>query len=136
MKYKIAFLLLFLISCSSGTLQNEKSTFIPYSSKGFILIYNENDYKNRIISRKFNENEMEIGHRKIKKNSTVVITNPKNNKSITLKISKRVKYPDFFKAVITKKVSQKLELNPDLPFVDIEERVKNKTFVAKKLYRF
>ena len=61
-----------------------------------------------------------------------MITNPKNNKSITLKVSKKVKYPDFFKALITRKVSQKLELNPELPFVDIQERVKNKSFVAKK----
>ena len=136
MKYKIAFLLFFLSSCSSGTLQNEKSTFTPYSSKGFVLIYNENDYKNKTISRKLNENEMEIGHHKIRKNSTVVITNPTNKKSVKLKISKRVKYPDFFKAVITEKVSQKLELNSDFPFVDIQERVKNKSFVAKKAVTF
>ena len=136
MKYKIAFLLLFLTSCSSETLQNKKSTFTPYSSKGFALIYDESDYKNKKISRKLNENELEIGHNKIRKNSTVIITNPENNKSIRLKVSKRVKYPDFFKVLITKSVSQKLELNPDLPFVDIEERVKNKSFVAKKAVTF
>ena len=136
MKYKIAFLLLFLTSCSAETLQNKKSTFTPYSSKGFALIYDESDYKNKKISRKLNENELEIGHNKIRKNSTVIITNPENNKSIRLKVSKRVKYPDFFKVLITKSVSQKLELNADLPFVDIEERVKNKSFVAKKAVTF
>jgi len=136
MKYKIAFFLFFLASCSSGALQNEKSTFTPYSSKGFVLIYNENDYKNKIISGKLNEEKMEIGHHKIRKNSIVVISNPENNKSITLKVSKRVKYHDFFKALITKKVSQKLELNPDFPFVDIQERAKNKSFVAKKAVTF
>ena len=62
----------------------------------------------------------------------VVITNPENNKSVTLKVSKKVKYPDFFKALITNEVSHKLELNPEFPFVDIQERVKNKSFVAKK----
>ena len=132
MKYKIFFILFFLYSCSSGTLQNEKSSFIPYSSKGFVLIYNESDYKNKTISRKLNTNEMEIGHHKIRKNSMVVITNPENNKSVTLKVSKKVKYPDFFKALITNEVSHKLELNPEFPFVDIQERVKNKSFVAKK----
>ena len=136
MKYKIAFFLIFLTACSSGTLQKETSTFSPYSSKGFVLIYNENDYKNKTISRKLNENELEIGHHKIRKNSIVIITNPKNNKSITLKVSKKVKYPDFFKAIITKKVSEKLELDSDLPFVDIQERVKNKSFVAKKAITF
>ena len=132
MKYKIFFILFFLYSCSSGTLQSEKSTFIPYSSRGFVLIYNESDYKNKTISRKLNTNEMEIGHHKIRKNSMVVITNPENNKSVTLKVSKKVKYPDFFKALITNEVSHKLELNPEFPFVDIQERVKNKSFVAKK----
>jgi len=136
MKYKIIFFLIFLTSCSGGTVQNKKSTFTPYSSKGFALIYNENDYKNKTISRRLNENEFEIGHHKIKKNSTVIITNLKNNKSIRLKVSKRVKYPDFFKVLITRKISQELELNPDLPFVDIQERVKNKSFVAKKAVTF
>ena len=51
-------------------------------------------------------------------------------------MSKKVKYPDFFKALVTRKVSQELELNPDLPFVDIQERVKNKSFVAKKAVTF
>ena len=100
MKYKIIFLLFFLISCSSGTLQNEKSSFKPYSSKGFVLIYDENDYKNKKFSQKLNVNEMEIGHNKIRKNSIVVISNPDNNKSVTLKVSKKVKYSNFFKAII------------------------------------
>jgi len=136
MKYRIAFFLIFLTSCSSETLQNNKLTFTPYSSKGFVLIYNENDYKNKTISRKLNENELEVGHHKLRKNSTVVITNPENNKSVTLKVSKKVKYPIFFKALITKKVSQELELNQDLPFVDIQERVRNKSFIAKKAVTF
>ena len=100
------------------------------------LIYDESDYKNKTISRKLNENELEIGHNKIRKNSIVIITNPENNKSIRLKVSKRVKYPDFFKALITKAVSQKLQLNPDMPFVEIQERAINTSFVAKKAVTF
>ena len=136
MKYRIVFFLIFLTSCSSGTLQSQKSTFIPYSSKGFVLIYNENDYENKIISRRLNENELEIGHHKLRKNSTVVITNPENSKSVTLTVSKKIKYPNFFKGVITRKLSEKLQLNTDLPFVEIQERVKNKSFVAKKAVTF
>ena len=37
------------------------------------------------------------------------------------------KYPDFYKVLITDKLSKKLELDPNLPFVEIEERVKNKS---------
>ncbi len=136
MKYKIIFLLLFLTSCTSGTIQSGKSNFIPYSSKGFVLIYDEDYYNNKVISRKLNENQLEIGHSKIRKNSTVIITNPENNKSIKLKVYKKIKYPDFYKAVITRSVSEELDLNPDLPFVDIQERAKNKSFIAKKAITF
>ncbi len=136
MKFRIIFFLIFLVSCTTGTYQGKKSNFIPYSSKGFVLIYNENDYKNKIISRTLNENELEIGHHKLKKNSIVVITNPKNKKFLTLQVTKKVKYPVFFKALITEKVSQALELNEEFPFVDIQERVKNKSFVAKKAVTF
>jgi len=136
MKYKIFLLLIFLFSCSSEPIQNKKSNFVPYSSKGFALIFNEYDYKNKVISHKLNADKYEIGHSKIRKNSTVIITNPENKKSVTLKVSKKVKYPDFFKVVITEKISQKLGLSPDLPFVDIQERVKNKSFVAERAVTF
>ena len=136
MKYKIFLFLILLYSCSSESIQNKKSNFVPYSSKGFALIFNEDDYRNKVISHKLNTDKYEIGHNKIRKNSIVIITNPENKKSVTLKVSKKVKYPDFFKVVITDKISKKLGLSPDLPFVDIQERVKNKSFIAEKAVTF
>jgi hypothetical protein len=47
-------------------------------------------------------------------------------------VSKKLKYPDFFTVLITKKVADLLELDINMPFVDLEQRVKNKSFVAKK----
>ena len=79
---------------------------------------------------------MEIGHNKIKKNSIVKITNPENKKSLELKVSKNIRYPDFYKIIITKKVKEKLDLNENIPFVDVEERIRNKSFVAKKAVTF
>ena len=109
-------------------INNDKS----YSSKGFALIYDENDYQKKIISTKLNSNNIEIGHNQLNKNSFVVITNPINKKSLTLKVSKKVKYPDFFKVLITEKLANELNLNPKMPYIEIEKRVKNKSFVAKK----
>ena len=134
MRFSIIFFIFILTSCSSGTLQKNKID--PYTSSGFALIYNEKDYENKIISGKLKESELEIAHNIIKKNSIVKITNPENKKSLELKVSKKVKYPNFFKIMITEKVAEKLALKKDMPFVDIQERVKNKSFVAKKAVTF
>ena len=130
MKFSLIFIIFFLFSCSNGTFNtnNNKS----YTSKGFALIYDEKDYQNKIISTKLNPNNIEIGHNQLNKNSYVVITNPINKKSLTLKVSKKVKYPDFFKVLITEKLANELNLNPKMPYIEIEKRVKNKSFVAKK----
>tara|TARA_B100000029_G_scaffold199882_1_gene198285 strand:- start:5849 stop:6577 length:729 start_codon:yes stop_codon:yes gene_type:complete len=134
MRFSVIFFIFILASCSNGTVQ--KGAVDPYTSSGFALIYNENDYKDKIISGKLNDFELEVGHSKIKKNSIVKITNPENKKSLELKVSKNIKYPDFFKIIISKKVGMELGLSEDIPFVDIEERIKNKSFVAKKAVTF
>jgi len=136
MKFKIIFIILFLHSCSAGSLQQNKSTFTPYTSKGFALIYEEKDYTNKIVSRKLNQDELQIAHNRLKTNSILTITNPENKKSLTLKVSKKLKYPDFFTVLITKKVADVLELDTNIPFVDLQQRVKNKSFVAKKAVTF
>ena len=66
------------------------------------MIFDEDYIKKRSV--KLNNKEFQIAHNTIKKNSNVIITNPQNNKSITLKVYKKSKQiPDFFKAIITKK---------------------------------
>ena len=131
MKYNFFLIILFLFSCVNNKNYNTTTPNF-YSAKGFALVYNDEDYKNKIVSKKLNTDKIEASHSKIRRNSIIVITNPVNNKSVTLKVSKRSKYPDFYKVLITDKLSKKLELDPNLPFVEIEERVKNKSFIAKK----
>ena len=131
MRFNLLIISLLLFSCSNGSLSNKNNT-IPYTAKGFALIYNENDFEKKIISAKLDSSKIEIGHHQLKKNSYVVITNPINKKSVTLKVSKKVKYPDFFKVLITDKLAKKLNIDPKMPYVEIEKRIKNKSFVAKK----
>ena len=130
MKFSLIFITFFLLSCSNGTFNtnNNKS----YTSKGFALIYDENDYKKKIISTKLDPNNIEIGHNELNRNSFVVITNPINKKSLKLKVTKKAKYPDFFKVLITEKLANELNLNLKMPYIEIEKRVKNKSFIAKK----
>ena len=79
-----------------------------------------------------NKEIMQISHQNLRTGTLIKITNPKNKESIVLKNIKRIKYPNFYKVLITKPVADKLDLNIDLPILEIIEIKKNKSFVAKK----
>ena len=130
MKYKIILILFLFSSCSPQmTTLNLK---VPYSTKGFAYIYNENDFEEKIIKGIMNNEIMQISHQQLKTGTLLNITNPKNKESITLKNIKRIKYPEFYKILITESVAKKLDLNKSFPILEINEIKKNKSFVAKK----
>ena len=130
MKFRLIILILFISSCSPHL-----STFnqkINYAAKGFAYIYNDNDFNNKIIKGKMNNQIMQISHQNLRTGTLVKISNPKNSESIVLKNIKRIKYPDFYKILITKPVAEKLNLDTDLPILEIIEIKKNKSFIAEK----
>ena len=130
MKFRFFIIFFFVFSCTSElTTLNQKK---PYAAKGFAYIYNDNDYNKKVIKGKMNNNILQISHQNLKTGTLIKILNPKNNESIVLKNIKRIKYPDFYKILISKPVADKLSLNPDLPIMEIMEIKKNKSFVAKK----
>ncbi len=130
MKYSYFFLVLFLFSCeTTSTHKYEKPIF---NSNGFAYIYNNEDYEKSIIKKKINSDKLIIGHNKINRGVLLKISNPKNGKNIILKNSYKLDYPDFYKVLITKSISNKIGLNENFPYVEIEELKKNKSFVAKK----
>ena len=130
MKFNFLLFLFFLVSCTSNlTTINQK---IPYTSKGFAYIYNDIDLNNKVIKGKMNNEIMQISHQNLKTGTMIKIINPKNKKNIVLKNIKRIKYPDFYKILITKSVAETLDLDADLPILEIIEIKKNKSFVAKK----
>ncbi len=130
MKYKYLIFLIFIFSCEShvSTLNIKK----PYTSKGFAYIYNEFDFNEKIIKNKMDNSIMQISHQKLRPGSLIKIINPKNNETLVLKNIGKIKHPNFYKIIITKPVADKLNLNPDLPLLEIIEVKKNKSFVAKK----
>ena len=129
MKFKFILLFFLLLSCNANYTKFENKT--NYTSKGFAYIQNDS-YKDETIKGKLNNTLLQIAHQDLKFNSLVKIINPKTKKSIVLKNSKRVKYPDFYKIYITQEVAKVLNLNEDLPLVEILELKKNKSFIAKK----
>ena len=79
-----------------------------------------------------NNEILQISHQNLKTGTLIKISNPKNKESIVLKNVKRIRYPDFYKILITETVAKKLNLNSELPILEIMEIRKNKSFVAKK----
>ncbi len=115
---------------------NKSSSKSSYISSGFSYIYTEADYLNKIVNKKFDNNKIEISHNKLKIGTIVKLTNPENNKSITLKVKKRSRYPDFYKILITEALASELGLNKKIPYIEIQQLKKNKSFIAKKAKTF
>ena len=130
MKFKYIFILFFLLSCASNN--SSKIYKKPYSAKGFAYVYKDNDYEDKINKKKINKDILLASHQNLKIGALIRITNPKNNKTIVLKNLKKKKYPEFYKILITQAVAEKLNLDSDLPLIEISEIKKNKSFVAKK----
>ena len=135
MKFKYLFVIIFLSSCTVNSV-SQKYSNQNYNSKGFVLVYNEQDYLSKNISKKFDNSKLTIGHNTLRTGTMVKITNPDNKKTLNIKILKRVKYPDFYKLLITKTVAEKLDLDINFPYLDILVLKKNKSFVAKKAVTF
>ena len=87
------YLLLFVFICSCAD-YNKKNNFINekklFSSSGFVLVYSDQSYIDKVINKKIDNNKMVIAHSKLKKYTLVKIINPENSKFVTLKISKNL----------------------------------------------
>ena len=130
MKYSYIILFFLLFSCSAHytKLENKK----PFNSKGFAYIYNEHDFKNKIIKTKLNNEIYQIAQKNLPIGTLIKVINPKTNQSITLKNQKKGRYPEFYKILISEAVAKKLNISNDLPIIEIIEVKKNKSFIAKK----
>ena len=130
MKFNLFIIFIIISSCSGNyTKVSNKS---PYRGNGFAYIYKDLNDKTEKIKIKLDNSIPQIAHKNIRINSLVKIINPKTKDSIVVKNSKKVNYPDFYKIIITEPIAEKLNLNKELPLVEIIEIKRNKSFVAKK----
>ena len=67
---------------------------------------------------------------------TLRLTNPENKKTIEIKNYRKSKYPLFYKILINENIASQLSLDRDVPFIEIQEIKKNKSFVAKETTTF
>ncbi len=130
MKFKFLIILFFILSCvpQSSTLGKKK----PFTSKGFAYVYNDFDFNEKIIKGKMDNNILQLSHQNLRSGTLIKIINPKNKKSLVLKNEKKIKFPDFYKILITKPVAEELDLDLDVPLLEVIEIKRNKSFVAKK----
>ncbi len=127
-----------LNSCAdyAGKTSIKKKERKYFSSKGFVLIYNDDLFKDNVINKKLKNDSFAVLHNSLKINTPILITNPSNSKTIETKIYKKAEYPKIFNLVVSKKIANLLGLDINNPYVQFNEIKKNKTFIAKKASMF
>ena len=133
----ILLLIIFLLvsNCRTTSLiidKPSKTLVNGYSNRGFALIYNEDLYKEKIVSKKISERSLIIYQKNLKINTKVKITNMLNNKSIIGTVGKSNLYPSFNNAVLSIRISDELDIDINQPYVEILEILENSIFVAQK----
>ena len=103
-----------------------------YKNIGFSLIYNDD-----LEIKKLDSRSLQIFHKKLRRKSFVKITNPLNDKSLIAEVkSNKIKFSNFYNSIISNRIAETLELNPDEPYIEITLISKQSTFIAKKAKTF
>jgi hypothetical protein len=118
--------------------KNKPSVFLDnlFINKGFVLIYNNDLYEKKIISKKIDERSLIIFQKNLKKNTKVKITNITNNKSIIATVGSDADYPLFNNAVISVRIADAIDLNKGEPYIEILEVLEDSIFIANKAKTF
>ena len=118
--------------------KNKPSVFLdnPFINKGLVLIYNNDLYEKKIISKKIDERSLIIFQKNLKKNTKVKITNITNNKSIIATVGSDADYPLFNNAVISVRIADAIDLNKNEPYIEILEVLEDSIFIANKAKTF
>jgi hypothetical protein len=139
-KKKFFFILFLLtINCvSNNTLNNKININIKnqFANKGFALIYNDQLFRDEIISKKMDSRSLIIFQKNLKKGIDVKITNILNNKSLIVRVGNNASYPHFNNSVISPRIAEELGLDIKEPYVQIISIQKNSMFIAKKAKTF
>ncbi len=130
MKFNILLLTFLIFSCSANYTKIDNR--MPYNSTGFAFIYKDEDFYNKILKKKLNNELLQISHNELRVGALIKLINPITKETLTLKNLKKIQYPDYYKILITEPVAKKLSINNELPLIEVLEIKKNKSFIAKK----
>ena len=129
------FLFLFLFSCSSNYSPKDLNVIKKnnyFTNKGFALIFKDNLFTEKIVKGKIDDRSLIIFQKNLKKDTPVKITNLINSRNIIAKVGKKTEYPYFYNSVISKRISDELELDESEPYIEIKEILGGSSFIAKK----
>lgn len=137
MNYKIIifFVLIFIYSCSPVEKKIDVSFKEVFSNSGFSLVY-DNELNSEIVTKRIDDRSLIIFQKNLKPRTSVKIINLLNNKSTIAEVGEKSIYPDFYNAVISKRIASLIEIDINEPYTSIIEIDKNSTFVAKKAKTF
>ena len=93
-------------------------------------------YKKKIIKKKINPRDLVIIHSSLKPKTYVRLYNPENAKSLVVQVKYKSPYSVFYNSVITKRISEELELDFENPYIELFEINTNNKFIAKKAKTF
>ncbi len=141
MSYKNILIIFFFFinACSTYNVINKDIKVLKinaFQNKGFTLVYDENLFKNKIISKKMDNRSLLIFQKNLKKGTTVKIKNILNNKTVIAKVGNNAKYPIFNNSVISNRIAKEIDLNLNEPYIEIIEILHNSSFIAKKAKTF
>jgi len=134
-KYIYILLFLFTSNCSTGSLVNDniKINFDNiFTNKGFALVYKDNLYKEKLVSKQLDERSLIIFQKNLKKKTSVKITNLANKKSLIAVVGAKSSYPAFNNSVISARIAEELDLDLNEPYVEISSIPENTMFVANR----
>ena len=132
----IFFLINNCATSTSSTNPTTKTFKKNFTNKGFALVYTNNLYDEKIISKKIEERSLIILQKNLKKNTQVKISNMLNNKSLIAVVGKKADYPLFNNSVISQRIATELQLDITEPYIEIIEISENSLFIAKKAKTF
>lgn len=137
MNYKIIifFVLIFIYSCAPVKKKIDVSFKEVFSNSGFSLVY-DNELNSEIVTKRIDDRSLIIFQKNLKPRTSVKIINLLNNKSTIAEVGEKSIYPDFYNAVISKRIASLIEIDINEPYTSIIEIDKNSTFVAKKAKTF
>jgi hypothetical protein len=138
-KIFIYFILLILANCSGDfnkDINMSQKIEKKFINSGFALIYNNELANNKIVSKKIEDRSLTIFQSRLKKGSSVKVTNLTNGKVIIAKVGNNASYPLFFNSVISKRIASELELDNNEPYIEIMLIPENYMFIAKKAKTF